>query len=185
MGISHTTAPTGYSEKCIAKGFSAVNQQVVWHWDFYLFVVFIFGFKTENEMIPFNAASQAGCTESKVSFQPNLSLSCKVEENCQPLLLLPSTRDVDVRKRQSKGRGEKGKKKSKFYINNKLYIMTTSEDNKIKSTGFSIRKQINKTLEQLNLRLFFSLLDTENFCLNSVPRNTILWKHMINLKGQH
>lgn len=30
--------------------------------------------------------------------------------------------------------------------------MTTSEENKIKSTGFSIRKQINKTLEQFNLR---------------------------------
>lgn len=79
-------------------------------------------------MIPFNAASQAGCTESKVSFQPNLSVSRKVEENCQPLLLLPSTCDVDVRKRQSKGR----EKKKNKYINNKLYIMTTSEDNKIK-----------------------------------------------------
>lgn len=103
-----------------------------------------------------------------------ISLSCKVEENCQPLLLLPSTRDVDVRKRQSKGREEKGKEKYKFYINNKLHIMTTSEDNKIKSTGFSTRKQINKTLEELNLRGFFSLLDTEKFCLNLVPRDTIL-----------
>jgi len=115
-----------------------VNQQVVWHRDFYLFVVSVFGFKTQNEMIPFNAASQAGCMESKVSFQPNLSLSCKVEENCPPLLLFASRRDVDVRKRQSKGREEK--EKCKFYINNKLYIMITSEDNKIKSTGFSIRK---------------------------------------------
>lgn len=33
--------------------------------------------------------------------------------------------------------------------------MTTSEDNKIKSTGFRIRKQINKTLEQRNPRGFF------------------------------
>lgn len=90
-------------------------------------MVFIFGFKTENETIPFNAASQAGCTESKVSFQPNPSLSCKVEENCQPLLLLPSTRDVDVRKEQSKGREEKEKEKCKFYINNNVHIMTTSE----------------------------------------------------------
>lgn len=118
-------------------------------------MVFIFGFKTENETIPFNAASQAGCTGSKVSFQPNLSLSCKVEGNCQPLLLLPSTRDGDIRKRQSKGREEKGKKNVKFYINKQLYTMTTSEDNKIKSTGFRIRKQINKTLEQLNPRGFF------------------------------
>lgn len=109
VDISHTTAPAGYSKKCFAKGFSAVNQQVVWHQVFYLFVVFIFGFNTKNETIPFNAASQVGCTESKVSFQPNLSVSCKVEENCQPLLLLPSTCDVDVRKRQSKGREEKEK----------------------------------------------------------------------------
>lgn len=109
MGISHVTVPVGYSEESIAKGFSAVTQQVVWHRDFYLFVVFISGFKTENEIIPFNAASQAGCTQSKVSFQPNLSLSCKAEENCQPLLLLTSTCDADVRKGNRKGREEKRK----------------------------------------------------------------------------
>lgn len=104
MGISHVTVPTGYSEESIAKGFSAVAQQVVWHRDFYLFVVFISGFKTENEIIPFSAASQAGCTQSKVSFQKNLSR--KVEENCQPLLLLTSTCDADVRKEKRKGREE-------------------------------------------------------------------------------
>lgn len=109
MGISHVTVPIGYSEESIAKGFSAATQQVVWHQDFYLFVVFISGFKTENEIIPFNAASQAGCTQSKVSFQHNLSLSRKVEENCQPPLLLTSTCDADVRKGKRERREEKRK----------------------------------------------------------------------------
>lgn len=68
--------------------------------------------------------------------------------------------------------------------------MTTSKENKIKSTGFSIRKQINKTLEQFNLRgcgvffvlfyflvwvlfFFFSLFDTQNFSLHLVPGDKI------------
>lgn len=39
-----------------------------------------------------------------------ISLSCKVEENCQPLLLLTSTFDADVRKgKKKKGEKKKGK----------------------------------------------------------------------------
>lgn len=76
-------------ERCLAKCFSDMNQQVIWHQYCYLLTSFTFAFR-KQDTIPFSTLHCKPTIWKARFYFSQFSFSHNVEENCQLLLLLSS-----------------------------------------------------------------------------------------------